>query len=254
MVTSLDVVFEDVQVLLGGRSILEGLSGLVPGGSSTALVGVSGCGKTTMLRTLAGLNELARGRVLIAGKPPGEHYRTQCISVLFQEANLWKHLTVERTLELTFRLHRKHPDDARIKDILQKVGLWQAKDLYPHQLSVGMKARLAISRSFCIPPGLLLADEPFAALDPIRRLQLNRDLQQMQAENGSTAIWVTHDVVEAMQFANQIIVLGHRPARIARVIDMSQFPTIDDDAKLPSECLQLRDELLTFLVEDGALR
>ncbi len=110
-----------------------------------------------------------------------------------------------------------------------------------------MKARLAIARAFCVAPSLLLMDEPFAALDPLRRLDLNRQVQTMRREAGSTVLWVTHDVVEALQFATHVIALPH-DLQITEVIDLRSLPPIADGANLPLEALAMRDRLLETIV------
>jgi NitT/TauT family transport system ATP-binding protein len=169
------------------------------------------------------------------------------MAFLFQEACLWRHLTARQTLELTFDLYGKATKNGAIEGLLERVGLSGFGAYYPHQMSVGMKARLAIARAFCVPPSLLLMDEPFAALDPLRRLDLNRQVQAMRREAGCTVLWVTHDVVEALQFATHVIALPHRP-ELAQVIDLASLPVIEDGASLPAEALAMRDRLLETIV------
>src|SRR5205085_4467076 len=127
-------------------------------------------------------------------------------------------------LKLTFNLQGRKPDAGQIEELLQRVGLTHAKSLYPYQLSVGMKARAAIARAFCVPPRILLMDEPFAAIDPLRRLDLNKQVQRLREEFGCTALWATHDVVEALQFATQIIAIAPPPAGTATILDLSGMP------------------------------
>src|SRR4051812_40077787 len=106
-------------------------------------------------------------------------------------------------------------------------------------MSVGMRARLAIARAFCVPPSLLLMDEPFAALDPLRRLDLNRQVQALRQETGCTVLWVTHDIVEAIQFATHVVAVSHGGHR-AQFFDLAAIPGFDDAANLPQEALAMR--------------
>jgi ABC-type nitrate/sulfonate/bicarbonate transport system ATPase subunit len=241
------VDIESLAVSLGGRAVLHNLTLSIPKGSSTAIVGASGAGKTTLLRCVAGLLPPTSGRVLVDSREPACLYGQGAMAFLFQEACLWRHLTAQQTLELTFDLYGRKPGQEEVAGLLARVGLSGFGGYYPHQMSVGMKARLAIARAFCVSPSLLLMDEPFAALDPLRRLDLNRQVQTMRLEAGCTVMWVTHDVVEALQFATHIIALPHG-SRPTQLIDLGNLPRIEDGANLPPEALAMRDRLLETIV------
>lgn len=241
------VNIKDLEVNLSGRPVLRGVNADILSGSSTAIVGVSGAGKTTILRCVAGLLQPSSGSVTIEGKPPQSFYGQGLLAYLFQEPYLWRHRTVRQGLELTFTLLGRTPDAGQIEALLNSVGLIQAEFLYPHQLSVGMKARAAIARAFCVPPRVLLMDEPFAAIDPLRRLDLNRQVQMLREGYGCTTIWVTHDVVEALQFATRIIAIAPPPDGTATVIDLVNMPPIHDNASLSFEALSLRDKILAVI-------
>lgn len=237
------VDIESLAVSLAGRTVLHNLSLKVPSGASAAILGVSGAGKTTLLRCVAGLLPPTRGKVLVDGGEPAGLYGKGAMAFLFQEACLWRHLTARQTLDLTFDLYGRPAGREQAEGLLARVGLAHFGEYYPHQMSVGMKARLAIARAFCVAPSLLLMDEPFAALDPMRRLDLNRQVQAMRREVGCTVLWVTHDVVEALQFATHVIALPHGMHR-TELIDLRSLPPIADGANLPSEALAMRDRLL----------
>lgn len=251
----MNINIDNLNVLLSNRLVLRDISLWVPSGASVAVVGMSGAGKTTLLRCVAGLTPPSRGQVSIDGKHPKEFYGQGLLSFLFQEACLWPHLTVWQTLELTFKLHGRSPDTAQIIRRLEMVGLTNASRLYPYQLSVGMKARTAIARAFCIPPRVLLMDEPFAAIDPLRRPELNRQVQDLRQEYGCTVMWVTHHVVEALQFATHAIAIAPPPDGTATMIDLTGIPLIEDSASLPKEALLTRDRILDIIkgerVSDG---
>lgn len=241
------VDIQNLGVNLSGRPVLRGVNARIPSGSSTAIVGVSGAGKTTILRCVAGLIQPSFGTVTIEDKPPQSFYGQGLLAYLFQEPYLWRHRTVRQGLELTFTLQGRRPDAGQIEGLLHSVGLTQAESLYPHQLSVGMKARAAIARAFCVPPRVLLMDEPFAAIDPLRRLDLNQQVQRLREGYGCTTLWVTHDVVEALQFATRIIAVAPPPSGTAAVIDLAGMPPIRDNASLPPEALSLRDRILAVI-------
>lgn len=242
---------KNLSVSLSNKAVLRDITIHIPSGASAVIVGRSGSGKTTLLRSVAGLIQPSSGKVTIDGKQPNVFYGKGMMSYLFQEPYLWKHLTVGQSLSLTLRLHG-HPDNAAlIEECLERVGLLSASSLYPYQLSVGMKARAAIARAFCIPPQVLLMDEPFAAIDPLRRLDLNRQVQALRQEYGSTTLWATHDIVEALQFATHVIAMAPPPGGKASVLDLTGMPPIADNASLPAKALRLRDELLS-IIENGS--
>jgi len=247
----LKVDIDSLAVSLGGRAVLHNVNLSIPPGASTAVIGASGAGKTTLLRCVAGLLPPTAGRVVVDGGAPADLYGRGAMAFLFQEACLWRHLTAAQALDLTFELYGGKPREGEVAGLLSRVGLSGFGNYYPHQMSVGMKARLAIARAFCVAPSLLLMDEPFAALDPLRRLDLNRQVQAMRREAGSTVVWVTHDVVEALQFATHVIAISHG-SHSTQLIDLGGLPPIEDAASLPREALAMRDRLLELIVGQPA--
>lgn len=229
-------------VVLGGNPILTQLSVEIPEGLSVAIVGQSGTGKTTLLRAIAGLIKPTSGRVLIGDNAPEDLYGSAKLAFLFQEAYLWQHLTVRQNLELVFRVHRRPIDEEHLISQLNTVGLRDAADLYPFQLSVGMKARSAIARALCIPPHVLLMDEPFAGLDPVRRSELNKTIRNTCRSLGATSIWVTHDVVEAIMFADYVIAMA--PSKVVELFDTRSLPEVEDAGNLPAAVRSLRDQII----------
>jgi NitT/TauT family transport system ATP-binding protein len=266
------ITVHGLNVAIGNRPVLREVNCDIPSGASVAVVGVSGAGKTTFLRALAGLIRPARadrthwlskllaangngvhiqGHVSVGTEPPSSLYGDR-LAFLFQEACLWRNLNVIETLELVFRMRGRQPDAGRINHQLDVVGLVAARELYPHQLSVGMRARLAIARAFCIPPQLLLMDEPFAAVDPIRRVDLDRRVELLRQESGCTVVWVTHDVVEALQFATHILALTPPPGSTAEMIDIQGLAQIEDSAALPPDALAMRNSILQLITRSAS--
>lgn len=241
------VDIESLAVSLGGRAVLHNLALSIPSGSSTAIVGASGAGKTTLLRCVAGLLPPTSGRVLVDGRAPACLYGQGAMSFLFQEACLWRHLTAQRTLELTFELYGRQPAAAEVAGLLARVGLSGFGSYYPHQMSVGMKARLAIARAFCVAPSLLLMDEPFAALDEITRADMRYLLLDLWSRTNATVVFVTHSVTEAAILSDRVVVMAARPGRVAaeRTIELPRprTPEMEDEPDFHEQVRRLRADL-----------
>lgn len=239
---ALKVEIQQVSVVLGKKTVLSDLSFSVPNGASVAIVGQSGRGKTTLLRAIEGWVKPSTGSILIDGLTPESHYGTAKLGFLFQEAELWEHLIVRKHLELVYTIHRRPPDSRQINAQLESVGLREAQDLYPYQLSVGMKTRVAIARALCLHPQLLLMDEPFAALDQVMRTKLNKVVRESCRKLNATSIWVTHDVVEALMFADFVVAMT--PTNKVEIFETGDLPAIADSGALPQPVLGLRDRII----------
>jgi len=182
------------------------------------LVGRSGCGKSTLLRILAGLIAPTEGRVTIRGRQVRGPSRD--VALAFQRPALlpWRNvlqnvlLPVE-ILGLDKRVHR-----AKAEELLALVGLEGFEDRRPHELSGGMQQRAALCRSLIYDPGVLLMDEPFAALDALTREELSLELQRIFGEHGKTIVFVTHSISEAVLLADRVVVMTPRPGRIAEIV------------------------------------
>jgi NitT/TauT family transport system ATP-binding protein len=178
-------------------------------GRMTALVGPSGCGKTTLLRLAGGLDRPSGGRV--DRDPPDA-----AIGVCFQEPRLlpWRTLlaNTELPLELEGRTARQRREAA--EHALALVELTDASSLLPRELSGGMRMRAALARAIVARPGLLLLDEPFAAVDEVTRFELDEELDRLRRSEGLSALLVTHSIQEAVFLADEIVVLSRRPARV----------------------------------------
>ena len=168
--------------------------------SFTCIVGRSGCGKTTLLRVLEGLEDADSGRVqLAAGKR---------IAPVFQEARLMSWLTVAENITLVAKVD-KSLDVARLPKLLKQLGLSGCEHLYPHELSGGMAQRVALGRTLFYNPDVILMDEPFSALDYFTRQGLQQTLLDLYAAEHKTIIFVTHDVEEALLLADRIIIMDN---------------------------------------------
>jgi len=184
----------------GPRPVLDRFDLTVEPGETLAILGASGCGKSTLLRCIAGLVAPDGGTIAVRDE----------LGFVFQEPRLLPWLTVERNVAFAAR---GEVERARVKDVLDLVGLTPAAHLLPKQLSGGMAQRAALARTLVRNPKILLLDEPLSALDALLRLELQNSLATIIRETGSTAVLVTHDVQEALYLADRIVVLDGIPAR-----------------------------------------
>jgi len=195
-----------------GTRALERLDLDIFEGEFLSLLGPSGCGKSTALRIVAGLSEPSSGTV--TWKDPGA--RTG-IGFVFQEPTLMPWASVFGNVFLPLKLAGVSRTDAhpRVMETLARVGLADFADAYPRELSGGMRMRVSIARALVTAPRMLLMDEPFAALDEITRFRLNDDLVALWRELRMTVVFVTHSVFESVYLSNRIVVMTHRPGRVA---------------------------------------
>jgi NitT/TauT family transport system ATP-binding protein len=194
----------------------------VDNGRFVSLIGPSGCGKSTLLRLIADLTEPTAGTVTVAGKPAGQARRDQEYGIAFQQAGLFEWRTVRRNVELPLELRRipRQQRRARAEEMLGLVGLSDFGGHYPAQLSGGMQQRVAIARALAVHPPLLLMDEPFGALDEMTRERLQTELLQICAKTGTSTVFVTHSISEAVFLSDKVVVMSARPGRIVASIDV----------------------------------
>jgi len=195
-----------------------------PDGTFTALVGPSGCGKTTFLEILAGQREPTGGDVIIRDTslyPRKRLFRdgdTLGISMIFQDALVFPWMTALENVEFVLSLRGIKKTGDRAMHWLTKVGLGNDFRKYPSQLSGGMVQRLGLARAMACEPRLLLMDEPFCALDPNSRSELHAELLSLWSDSRCTAILVTHDLDEAVELADRIVLISGSPGRVSEII------------------------------------
>ena len=198
-----------------GTVALQGFDLAVRDGEFVSLLGPSGCGKSTALRIIAGLSVPSSGRVAW-GEGGAATASPRRIGFVFQEPTLMPWATVAANVRLPLKLAGLAPDaPARVDAALARVGLDGFAQSYPRELSGGMKMRASIARALVTEPGLLLMDEPFAALDEITRFKLNDDLVALWRELRMTVVFVTHSVFESVFLSNRIVVMTGRPGRVS---------------------------------------
>ena len=220
---------------------LDRVSLTVPRGEFVCVLGASGCGKSTMLNIVAGLDRPTAGTLEVATERP---------ALMFQEAALFPWLTVQGNVELALKLGGvpKPERKPRVKELLTLVNLGEFGDRRPHELSGGMRQRVALARALAQRSDLLLMDEPFGALDAMTRDLLHDELEALWTSSDLTVLFVTHNVREAVRLGDRVVLLSSRPGRIAHeyTIDIPRPRRIDSPevAGLAAEITdRLREEV-----------
>ncbi|MFP5489592.1 MAG: ABC transporter ATP-binding protein [Acidimicrobiia bacterium] len=200
-------------------------------GEFVSLIGPSGCGKSTLLRLMADLIEPTTGTITVNGKPAHQARLDHDYGMAFQQAGLFEWRTVEKNIELPLELQGwdKARRRARAHEMLELVKLPEFARHMPWQLSGGMQQRIAIARALATEPSLLLMDEPFGALDEMTREHMQTELLRICAETGTSVVFVTHSIPEAVYLSDRVVVMSPRPGRIVDVIDV-QIADRDGDA------------------------
>ncbi|MBQ6819713.1 MAG: ABC transporter ATP-binding protein [Clostridium sp.] len=177
--------------------VLDGIDLDIHNNEITVILGRSGCGKTTLLRLVAGLEKLDQGEI--------QETDIKRKAYVFQEDRLMPWLNVKKNI--TFGINNKEIDENKINEIIETVGLKKFNNAYPNQLSGGMKQRVSIARAFACEPGFIMMDEPFSALDYFTREQMQRELLRIHNKRNCPILFVTHSIDEALTLGNKIVVL-----------------------------------------------
>jgi NitT/TauT family transport system ATP-binding protein len=232
MIRATSIQLEQVSKRYGtGMQALQGIDLSIAEGEFISLVGPSGCGKSTLLRIMAGLGEATEGTVSVLGSEPQLSLKTNGqLGFVFQEANLMPWRTVLENVELPLELRdvAKKVRRMEAEKALEMVGLLASKNLYPRQLSGGMKMRVSIARALVSHPKILFMDEPFGALDEMTRHHLHQELLDIWQKAEITIVFVTHNVFEAVFLSNKVVVMQSYPGRIRSTIEINApFPRND---------------------------
>jgi NitT/TauT family transport system ATP-binding protein len=217
----------------GAHLVLSEIDLAIEPGSFVALIGPSGCGKSTLLKILSGLLRPSGGEATIAGKPSAEAMRRREVGIVFQQATLLPWRRAVDNAALLREVGGGERDDRRgqrvAREMLELVGLGDAGDKLPSELSGGMAQRVAIARALALDPEILLMDEPFGSLDAITRERMNRSLLEIWARTEKTAVLVTHGIGEAVFMSDRIYVMGTEPGRIIEQLDIDLPRPRDDE-------------------------
>ena len=205
----------------GKLTVLNQISFTVREGELIAILGPSGCGKTTLLRAIAGLIPFNGGRVTFKGQGI-ETRKASDIGMVFQEPRLLPWRTTYDNVQLPFELNGVAAgSDPAIRSSLALVGLTEFTEAYPHELSGGMRSRVALARALAPDPGLLLMDEPLTGLDVRTREELQEEILRIWTQKRMSLVWVTHAPEEAVYLADRIIVLSRRPTTIKEILTVA---------------------------------
>ncbi|TAJ34934.1 ABC transporter ATP-binding protein [Bosea sp. (in: a-proteobacteria)] len=202
---------------------LENVSFHVENGGFLSLLGPSGCGKSTLLRVVADLIAPSAGQVTVLGQTPQQARLQRALGFVFQDAALLPWRTALQNVELPLEVGGRQSLPTGMptpRELLKLVGLEGWEGSFPHELSGGMRQRVSIARALLGGPRLLLMDEPFGALDEITRDRLNEELRRIWRETGTTILFVTHSVYEALFLGEQVLVLAANPGRVASLVDI----------------------------------
>jgi NitT/TauT family transport system ATP-binding protein len=257
-----DVVIDARGLLVGYRKLREKLELTalrdvdlqVRRGEFIAIVGPSGCGKTTFINVVAGLVEPWEGSIEVNGRPvkgPGPDR-----AMVFQDYALMPWRTVEDnvTFGLEFQKHGMSKAELadRVERYLKLVGLSGFEKSFPHELSGGMKQRVGIARALVCEPEILLADEPFGAVDAMTREGMQEELERILAETGQTVVLITHSIDEAITLADRVVVVSHRPGSIREIVDVDlPRPRSSYDIKSEARYHELREHVWDLLKNEA---
>ena len=217
----LEVKVEAVGHRFGGLVVLDGIELVARAGEVLAVVGPSGCGKSTLLGIMGGLIRPAEGRVTVAGEVAAD-----CLNAMtpvFQDFSLlpWRDVAGNVALPLEGQMGRAEMR-ARVAEVLDLVGMAEFAGAWPRELSGGMKQRVGIARALAVRPGCLLMDEPLSALDAQTRALMLEEFAGLIERAGTTTVYVTHNLSEAVRLGHQVAVLSRRPGRVRAVIEIER--------------------------------
>jgi len=214
------VQIKEVTKQFGPTTALQSIDLEIEEREFVSLIGPSGCGKSTLLRIIGDLIQPTSGTALVNGKAARQARIDRDYGIVFQDAVLYDWRTVAKNIALPLELARwgRKRRATKVEEMLELVELGGFESHYPWQLSGGMQQRVAIARALSFDPALLLMDEPFGALDEMTRERLNIELLNIWEASGSTIVFVTHSIAEAVFLSTRVVVMSPRPGRIADVI------------------------------------
>jgi NitT/TauT family transport system ATP-binding protein len=223
-------------------------------GEFVSLIGPSGCGKSTLLRIIGDLIRPTRGEVVVNGKPADRARRDRDYGMVFQAPVLFEWRTVEENVKLPLEVQGTGSAQrtARAREMLDLVELGDFLKHYPYQLSGGMQQRVAIARALAFEPAILLMDEPFGALDEMTRERMNSEVLRIWEQTGTTIVFVTHSIPEAVFLSSRVVVMSARPGRIVRVIDVDLLRPRNEDSRESRRYFELVTEVRETLRRSGA--
>jgi NitT/TauT family transport system ATP-binding protein len=247
----MDLIADHISHRFDALEVLDDVSFTVRSGEVVAIVGPSGCGKSTLLSILGGLLQPSAGSAQWRGAPPAESLNP--LTFVFQDFALLPWCTVEQNVEFPL-LHTALAASERravIDDALRRTGLSDFRGTFPKQLSGGMRQRVGIARALAVRPAILLMDEPLSALDSQTRELLMEDFVRLLADGSMGAVYVTHNLEEAVRLADRIVVLSRRPGRVREVVTIPLTRVERGDIAARGQLLALQSELWSLIREEA---
>src|SRR5471032_2373351 len=247
----MDLISDHICHRFDALEVLDDVSFTVRSGEVVAIVGPSGCGKSTLLSILGGLLQPSAGSAQWRGAPPVESLNP--LTFVFQDFALLPWCTVEQNVEFVL-LHAglSEPERAAIVgDALRRTSLTDFRGTYPKQLSGGMRQRVGIARALAVRPAILLMDEPLSALDSQTRELLMEDFIGLLADGSMGAVYVTHNLEEAVRIADRIVVMSRRPGRIREVVSIPMTRSERGDIHARERLLALQGELWSAIRQEA---
>jgi NitT/TauT family transport system ATP-binding protein len=243
----MDLIADHISHRFDELDVLDDVSFTVGAGEVVAIVGPSGCGKSTLLSILGGLLQPRAGTARLRGVPPADSLNP--LTFVFQDFALLPWSTVEANVEFPL-LHTALSIGERhsvVDDALRRTGLSDFRAAYPKQLSGGMRQRVGIARALAVRPAILLMDEPLSALDSQTRELLMEDFIRLLADGAMGAVYVTHNLEEAVRLADRIVVLSRRPGRVREVVAIPVARGARSDVSARGQLLTLQNDLWSLI-------
>jgi NitT/TauT family transport system ATP-binding protein len=242
----------------GGQTLTTALEGIdleIRRGEFVSLIGPSGCGKSTLLRVVGDLIEPSTGEVTVNGKTARRARLDRDYGMVFQAPVLFDWRTVEDNVKLPLEILGKDAATRtkRAREMLELVELGDFLKHHPYQLSGGMQQRVAIARALAFEPSILLMDEPFGALDEMTRERMNDEVLRIWEQTGTTVIFVTHSIPEAVFLSSRVVVMSARPGRITKVVDVDLARPRTVDTREQRRYFELITEVREALRAGGGL-
>ena len=247
----MDLIADHISHRFGTLAVLDDVSFTVCSGEVVAIVGPSGCGKSTLLSILGGLLQPSAGQAELRGAAPPASFNP--LTFVFQDFALLPWNTVADNVAFPL-LHTGLGVSERraiVEDALRRTGLSDFRDTYPKQLSGGMRQRVGIARALAVRPAILLMDEPLSALDSQTRELLMEDFIGLLADGAMGAVYVTHNLEEAVRLADRIVVLSRRPGKVREVVSIPMTRNERGDLGARGKLLTLQNELWSLIREEA---
>jgi NitT/TauT family transport system ATP-binding protein len=247
----MDLIADHISHRFGALDVLDDVSFTAAAGEVVAIVGPSGCGKSTLLSILGGLLQPTGGAAELRGAPPAGSLNP--LTFVFQDFALLPWCTVEANVAFPLE-HTALDAGARravVDDALRRTGLSDFRAAYPKQLSGGMRQRVGIARALAVRPAILLMDEPLSALDSQTRELLMEDFIRLLADGAMGAVYVTHNLEEAVRLADRIVVLSRRPGRVREIVDIPMTRAERGTIGARERLLALQNDLWSLIREEA---